>query len=107
MTTIEFISKQVATSAINIQNTLQLLNEDCTIPFIARYRKDKTGNLDEVIIEQIAKLQKEYDVIVKRKEAILKSITEQEALTPELEKKISLSFDLNELEDFFFFLYGK
>jgi uncharacterized protein len=41
---------------INIQNTVQLLKEDCTIPFIARYRKDKTGNLDEVVIEQVAKL---------------------------------------------------
>lgn len=101
MTIIEFISKQVATAATNIQNTLQLLNEDCTIPFIARYRKDKTGNLDEVVIEQIAKLQKEYDVIIKRKEAILKSIEEQEALTPELENKINQSFDLNELEDFY------
>ncbi|WP_278034473.1 Tex family protein [Flavobacterium nitratireducens] len=101
MTNIQFISKSVATAAINIQNTVQLLEEDCTIPFISRYRKDKTGNLDETVIEQIAKLQKEYEVIVKRKEAILKSIEEQKALTPELEKKIEQSFDLQELEDFY------
>jgi protein Tex len=101
MTNIQFISKHVATAAINIQNTVQLLQEDCTIPFISRYRKDKTGNLDEVYIEQIAKLQKEYEVIVKRKEAILKSIQEQNALTPELDKKIQQSFDLQELEDFY------
>jgi uncharacterized protein len=101
MTNIQFISKSVNTDAINIQNTVQLLQEDCTIPFISRYRKDKTGNLDEVFIEQIAKFQKEYEVIVKRKEAILKSIQEQNALTPELEKKIDLSFDLQELEDFY------
>ncbi|REG98904.1 Tex family protein [Flavobacterium aquicola] len=101
MTNIQFISKSVATSAINIQNTVQLLEEDCTIPFISRYRKDKTGNLDEVVIEQIAKLQKDYETIVKRKEAILKSIQEQNALTPELEKKIQQSFDLQELEDFY------
>jgi protein Tex len=101
MTNIQFISKSVATAAINIQNTVQLLDEDCTIPFISRYRKDKTGNLDETVIEQIAKLQKEYEAIVKRKEAILKSIEEQKALTPELEKKIEQSFDLQELEDIY------
>lgn len=101
MTNLQFISKFVATATINIQNTVQLLQEDCTIPFISRYRKDKTGNLDEVFIEQIAKYQKEYETIVKRKEAILKSITEQNALTPELEKKIQQSFDLQELEDFY------
>jgi len=101
MTNLQFIAKSVQTAAINIQNTVQLLQEDCTIPFISRYRKDKTGNLDEVQIEQIAKLQKEYEIIVKRKEAILKSIEEQNALTPELDKKIQESFDLQELEDFY------
>ena len=101
MTNIDFIKKQVATAAINIQNTVQLLQEDCTIPFISRYRKDTTGNLDEVQIEQIAKLQKEYEAIVKRKEAILKSIEEQNGLTSELEKKIQQSFDLQELEDLY------
>ncbi len=101
MTNLQFIAKHVATAAINIQNTVQLLQEDCTIPFISRYRKDKTGNLDEVFIENIAKYQKEYEVIVKRKEAILKSIAEQNALTPELDKKIQQSFDLQELEDFY------
>jgi uncharacterized protein len=101
MTNIQFIAKQVATTPKNIEATVKLLNEDCTIPFISRYRKDATGNLDEVFIEQIAKLNKEYDVIVKRKEAILKSIEEQKALTPELNKKISESFDLQEIEDFY------
>jgi uncharacterized protein len=101
MTNIQFIAKTVNTATINIQNTVQLLQEDCTIPFISRYRKDKTGNLDEVFIEQIAKLQKDYEVIVKRKEAILKSIQEQNALTPELDKKIQQSFELQELEDFY------
>ena len=101
MTNIAFISKFVATSAINIQKTIQLLQEDCTIPFISRYRKDQTGNLDEVFIENIAKFQKEYEVIVKRKEAILKAIEEQKLLTPELDNKIKNSFDLQELEDFY------
>jgi uncharacterized protein len=101
MTHIDFIKQTVATSAINIQKTVQLLDEDCTIPFISRYRKDQTGNLDEVVIEQIAKRHKQYEEIVKRKEAILKSIIEQQALTPELEKKIQDSFDLQELEDYY------
>lgn len=101
MTNIQFIAKSVQTAAINIQKTVELLQEDCTIPFISRYRKDTTGNLDEVQIEQIAKLQKEYEAIVKRKEAILKSIEEQKQLTPELEKKIQQSFDTQELEDIY------
>ena len=101
MTNIDFIKQTVPAAVSSIQNTVQLLLEDCTIPFISRYRKDKTGNLDEVIIEQIAKQNAAYDAIVKRKEAILKSITEQNALTPELQSKINGSFDLNELEDFY------
>ncbi|PAM92773.1 RNA-binding transcriptional accessory protein [Flavobacterium sp. IR1] len=101
MTSIQFIAKSVPTAAINIQNTVKLLEEDCTIPFISRYRKDTTGNLDEVQIELIAKLHKEYEAIVKRKEAVLKSIEEQKALTPELKQKIEQSFDLQEIEDFY------
>lgn len=101
MTNIQFIQNQVNTSAKNIEATLQLLSEDCTIPFISRYRKDQTGNLDEVVIEQIAKLSKQYDEIVKRKESIIKSIEEQGQLTSELEKKIQDSFDLQEIEDLY------
>lgn len=85
----------------SITATLELLAEDHTIPFIARYRKDKTGNLDEVAIEQIVKLKNAFDTIVKRKESILSSIEEQNALTPELKTKIEASFDLNELEDLY------
>ena len=101
MTNIDFIKQTVNAPVASIQNTVQLLHEDCTIPFISRYRKDKTGNLDEVLIEQIAKQNAAYDTIVKRKEAILKSIEEQKALTPELKSKIDHSFDLSELEDFY------
>ena len=101
MTQIQFISKQVATAQKNIEATLKLLNEDCTIPFISRYRKDQTGNLDEVFIEQIAKLSKQFDEIVKRKESILKTIQEQGQLTSELSKKIIDSFDFQEIEDLY------
>lgn len=101
MTNIDFISKTITTSPKNIEKTVQLLLEDCTIPFISRYRKDMTGNLDETVIEQIAKLQKEYETIVKRKESILSSIEEQNALTPELKSKIEQSFDLQYIEDLY------
>ena len=101
MNQIQFIKREVATSDKNIQATLQLLSEDCTIPFISRYRKDFTGNLDEVQIENIAKLSKQYNEIVKRKESILKTIDEQNALSSELKSKIENSFDLQELEDLY------
>lgn len=101
MTNIQFIAKSLQAPAVSIQNTVKLLEEDCTIPFISRYRKDATGNLDETVIEQIAKLQKDYDTLIKRKEAVLKSIEEQKALTPDLKKKIEDSFDLQEIEDFY------
>jgi uncharacterized protein len=101
MTNIQFIQAQVNTAPKNIEAALKLLSEDCTIPFISRYRKDQTGNLDEVVIEQIAKLSKQYDEIVKRKESILKTIEEQGQLSSELKSKIEKSFDLQELEDLY------
>ena len=101
MTNIQYILKSVPTAAINIQKTVQLLNEDCTIPFISRYRKDQTGNLDEVQIEAIAKLSKQFDEIIKRKDSILKTIEEQGQLTSELKSKIENSFELQELEDLY------
>lgn len=101
MTSIEFIQQAVSTLPKNIENTLQLLAEDCTIPFIARYRKDHTGNLDEVAIEQIARYNKLFNDIVKRKESILQSIDEQGKLTDDLRNKIEKSFDLQEIEDLY------
>lgn len=101
MTTIDFITQFLNVSEKSINATLQLLSEDCTIPFIARYRKDKTGNLDEVQIEHIAKLSKLFDEIVKRKDSILKSIEEQGALTDDFRQKIVNSFNLQELEDLY------
>ncbi|MFL9832446.1 Tex family protein [Chryseobacterium terrae] len=97
----EFIQKTLNISDKSINATLKLLSEDCTIPFISRYRKDATGNLDETQIEQISKLNKQFEDIVKRKESILKSIEEQDALTPELQQRIEESFDIQELEDLY------
>ena len=101
MDKIQFIQQNISIQEKQINAVLQLLSEDCTIPFIARYRKDKTGNLGEVEIEQIQKLSKNFDEIQKRKESVLKSIEEQEKLTPELRAKIGQSFDLQEIEDLY------
>jgi uncharacterized protein len=101
MTATGFIQQSLHISDKNINATLKLLGEDCTIPFISRYRKDATGNLDEVQIEQIAKLNTQFEELIKRKESILKSISEQDALTPDLKQRIESSFDLQELEDLY------
>jgi len=101
MTNIQFIKAQVPTTEKAIENTLTLLSEGCTIPFIARYRKDRTGNLDEVAIEKIAKAQADYENICKRKETILSSVEEQGKLTEELRKRIEASYELTELEDLY------
>lgn len=101
MTNIQFIQNQTNIVSKSIEATIKLLQEDCTIPFISRYRKDQTGNLDEVQIEQISKLNKQFEEIVKRKESVLSSIEEQGFLTPELKQKIENSFDLQEIEDLY------
>lgn len=101
MNTSTFIQNQLNISDKSINATLKLLSEDCTIPFISRYRKDATGNLDEIQIEQIFKLNKQFEEIVKRKESILKSIEEQNALTSDLKTRIESSFDIQELEDLY------
>lgn len=101
MNTTEYIKNALNISEKSINATLKLLAEDCTIPFISRYRKDATGNLDEVAIESIFKLNKQFEEIVKRKESILKSIEEQNALTSDLKTRIEESFDIQELEDLY------
>nr|WP_297306535.1 Tex family protein [uncultured Flavobacterium sp.] len=101
MNVIQYIQQFLQTPPQNIENTLRLLAEDATIPFISRYRKDQTGNLDEVQIETIAKTSARYQEIIKRKEAILKSIEEQNQLTDVLKAKIEASYDLTELEDIY------
>ncbi|WP_268224976.1 Tex family protein [Sinomicrobium oceani] len=85
----------------SITNTLKLLDEDSTVPFIARYRKEMTGNLDEVQISDIQKLKTAFEELRKRKESVLKSIEEQEALTPELKQNIERATTLTELEDLY------
>lgn len=101
MTSTTFIQQHLNISDKSITATIKLLSEDCTIPFISRYRKDATGNLDETQIEQISKLNKQFEEIIKRKVSILKSIEEQNSLTEDLKEKIENSFDLQEIEDLY------
>ncbi|WP_029038301.1 Tex family protein [Salinimicrobium xinjiangense] len=97
----DYIISRASLPQKSVLNTLSLLNQDATIPFISRYRKETTGNLDEVQIGLILKYKAEYEELEKRKKAILKSISEQNALTPELESKITSTQDLLQLEDLY------
>lgn len=85
----------------SVDNTLVLLSEGCTIPFIARYRKEKTGGLDEVQIAQIADMSEKLQELVKRKETIIKTITEQQKMTPELLRQINDCWESTTLEDLY------
>ena len=96
-----FISHSLSLPLQSISAVLTLLNEGCTIPFISRYRKERTGGLDEVQITDISELYDRLKELGKRKETILKTIREQEKLTPELEAKIRACMDSTELEDIY------
>lgn len=85
----------------NVDATLTLLKEGCTIPFIARYRKERTGNLDELQITHIAEMNVRLIEIDKRKDTILRTIGEQGKLTNDLENKIANCWDNTVLEDLY------
>ncbi len=101
MQLLQFIKSNTRLPSTGIQNTIELLNEDCTIPFIARYRKEKTGNLDEVQLADIVKYKTQFEALEKRKIAILKAIQEQGTLSEELSEKIRTTQDLTTLEDLY------
>ena len=98
---LNFIISQTKLPEQSVKNTIELLNEDCTIPFISRYRKERTGNLDEVQIGEIVKFKEQFEALEKRKIAILKALEEQEVLTSELKQKIEATQDLTALEDLY------
>ena len=87
--------------AKSIQNTIALLEADATIPFISRYRKEATGNLDEVAVEKIALLLNSFNELEKRKAAVLKAIKTQNELTEALAEKINKANTLTEVEDLY------
>ena len=97
----KFISQKLNLNERGVENTLQLLGEGCTIPFISRYRKERTGNFDEVQIAQISDLNDRLKEMQKRKDTICKTILEQEKMTPELQKRIDNCWDATELEDIY------
>ena len=101
MTAISFIQSNSTLIEKSIQNTLALLAEGSTIPFISRYREDMTGGLDEVEVTQIRDLNKKFEDTLARQQTILKSIEEQGKLNEELKSKIENCFDSNVLEDIY------
>lgn len=96
-----YIAQQTTISENKIKNVVKLFDEGCTVPFIARYRKEATGGLNEVEIITIKEAYERQLEVAKRKDSILKSIQEQDKLTPELKAKIENTFALNELEDLY------
>ncbi|MEX1192998.1 MAG: Tex family protein [Brumimicrobium sp.] len=101
MTAAQFIKQQSNIRENQINAVLSLIQEGATTPFIARYRKEATGGLDEVEIGTIRETAQQFEQITKRQETILKAIEEQEQLTPELKTQIETTFDLNVLEDLY------
>lgn len=97
----QFIIQVTSLNNRAVENTLKLLESGATVPFIARYRKEQTGNLDEVEITSIRDEAKRYNDIIARQQTILSAIEQQEKLTPELAEKIRTTFDLTELEDIY------
>ncbi len=98
---IGFIAGKSGKESCAVRNILELLNDGATIPFIARYRKERTGNMDEVGIGEIQTLYTQFQELEKRKTSVLDSIREQEKLTPDLEKQIKACGDLRTLEDLY------
>lgn len=96
-----FIAGQSGSDPRYVKNLLQLLEEGATIPFIARYRKEKTGNMDEVKVEELRTLYLRFLELEKRKGTVLESIREQEKLTPALEKQIRECTEMRILEDLY------
>ncbi|MEJ4088595.1 Tex family protein [Galbibacter orientalis] len=98
---IHYIASKTSISNKSIESTIHLINQDCTIPFISRYRKEATGNLDEVQVGDIVTLKKDFEALQKRKESILKSLEEQAVLSDELKQKIENTDTLIALEDLY------
>ena len=98
---IKIVAAELHLSKTQVANTIQLLDEDNTVPFIARYRKERTGNLNEDNIRDIQARFSYLRTLEKRKETILKSIEEQGKLTPELKQKIAATTKLQDLEDIY------
>ena len=93
------IAKELQLDSHHVANVVKLLGEGATIPFIARYRKEMTGTMNEELVAAIQKRLEQLTELEKRKESVLESIREQEKLTPELEQHIRDAQTLQEVED--------
>lgn len=98
---ITIIAKALGIKEEIVRNTLKLLDEGATIPFIARYRKERTGGLDEIQITQISEWNERFKELTKRKETIVKTIVEQDKMTTELQQRIDACWNATELEDIY------
>lgn len=98
---IDIIAKETGLAADKVRNTVELLEGGATVPFIARYRKEATGSMDEVAIGNIKDMHERLKAIVQRKDTVIATIEEQGKLTPELKKRIENCFDAVELEDIY------
>lgn len=98
---IKYISGLLSVNDWQVEHCIELLAEGATVPFISRYRKERTGQLDEVQVAEIRHWYLKFEELDKRKEAVLKSIKEQDKLTPELEKEISACVQMQHLEDIY------
>jgi len=101
MQLLQYVIQQTNLTEKSVSNTLSLLNEDATIPFISRYRKEMTGNLDEVQIGEIVKIKETFEALEKRKIAILKALEEQKVLNAQLTQKVKSAKDSITLEDIY------
>ncbi len=97
----QIIADELHLNLIQVRNTVEMLDNDHTVPFISRYRKEKTGSLDEDLIREIEDRVKYLRAVMARKDTILRSIGDQGKLTPELQKKIESTMKLRELEDLY------
>ncbi len=95
------ISKEFGVTTRVAENVIKLLSEGATVPFIARYRKEMTNTMNEETVAEVKKRLEQLDELEKRKEFVLKSIAEQEKLTPELEKQINSAETLQDVEDLY------
>ena len=95
------ISSELHLQEHAVENTLKLLDEGCTIPFISRYRKERTGGLDEVQITPISNRLEQLQEIAKRKDTVVKTITELGKMTPELQQRIDNCWESTVLEDIY------
>ena len=98
---IEFVAKKLGLHEWQVENTIRLLDDGATIPFISRYRKEMTGSLDEVKLMHIKDEYERLKELEKRRESIIKSIEEQGKMTPELREKIDAALTMAELEDIY------